>query len=133
VYRTTIPQLLTTGELPTSADVQTINALSVSLASSLVDDSNALSDLPTTEAAADLDDAAHAAVERYALWQDEYLTALAEGDAAAATSLIAELDEIRLHLESSLVEALGVARIEIDKQIVELAVSLETYLEALTR
>jgi hypothetical protein len=133
VYRTTIPQLLTTGDLPTSADVQTINTLSVSLASSLVDDSNALGDLPTTEAAADLNDAAHAAVERFALWQDEYLSALVEGNEAAATSLIAELDDIRLGLNSTLVEALGIARIEIDQRIVELAESLESYLEILTR
>jgi hypothetical protein len=133
VYRTTIPQLLTTGDLPTSADVQTINTLSVSLASSLVDDSNALGDLPTTEAAADLNDAAHAAVERFALWQDEYLSALVEGDEAVATSLIAELDDIRLGLNSTLVEALGIARIEIDQRIVELAESLESYLEILTR
>jgi hypothetical protein len=133
VYRTTIPQLLTTGDLPTSADVQTINALSVSLASSLVNDSNALSDLPTTQAAADLNDAAHSAVERYALWQDEYLSALAEGDEATAASLIAELDDIRTSLGSILVEALSVARIEIDQQIVELAAGLESYLETLTR
>jgi hypothetical protein len=133
VYRTTIPQLLTTGDLPTSADVQTINTLSVSLASSLVDDSNALGDLPTTEAAADLNDAAHAAVERFALWQDEYLSALVEGDEAVATSLIAELDDIRLGLNSTLVEALGIARIEIDQRIVELAESLDSYLEILTR
>jgi hypothetical protein len=132
VYRTTIPRLLTTGDLRTSADVQTINALSVSLASSLVDDANALVELPTTQATSDLNDAAHAAVERFAFWQDEYLTALAEGDEAAAASLIAELDGIRTDLDTMLVEALGVARIEIDQQIVELAASLEDYLEELT-
>ncbi len=133
VFRTTIPHLLATGDLPTSADVQTINALSVSLASSLVEDSNALSDLPSTEATADLNDAAHGTVERYALWQDEYLSALSEGDGATATSLTVELDDIRLGLNSVLFEALGIVRIEIDQQIVELAVSLEAYLEALTR
>jgi hypothetical protein len=133
VYRTTIPQLLETGELPTSADVQTINALSVSLASSLVEDSAALGDLPTPEFASDLNDAAHAAIERYASWQDEYLTALADGDESATRALIAELAEIRTELDSMLNDALGVARIEVDLQIVELAASLDSFLEDLTR
>ena len=133
VYRTTIPQLLQTGELPTSADVQTINALSVSLASSLVEDSAALADLPTPEFASDLNDAAHAAIERYASWQDEYLTALADGDESATRALIDELDEIRFGLDSMLIDALGVARVEVDLQIVELAVSLDSFLEDLTR
>jgi hypothetical protein len=133
VYRTTIPRLLSTSNLPTSADVQTINALSVSLASSLVDDSNALAELPNTEATSDLNNVAHAAVERSAFWQDEYLTALAEGDQAAAAALIVELDGIRTDLDTMLVEALGVARIDIDRQIVELAASLDAYLKSLTR
>jgi hypothetical protein len=133
VYRTTIPQLLETGELPTSADVQTINALSVSLASSLVEDSAALGDLPTPEFASDLTDAAHAAIERYASWQDEYLTALADGDESATRALIDELAEIRTELDSMLNNALGVARIEVDLQIVELAASLDSFLEDVTR
>jgi hypothetical protein len=132
VYRTTIPQLLDTGDLPTTADVQTINALSVSLASSLVEDSTALSDLPTTEFAADINDAAHVAIERYASWQDEYLEALAEGDETVAAELIAELDQIRSGLDAALIAALGVARIAVDQQIVELAASLESFLVDLT-
>jgi len=133
VYRTTIPHLLETEDLPTTADVQTINVLSVSLASSLVEDSAALSDLPTPEFASDLNDAAHAAIERYASWQDEYLTALADGDESATRVLIDELDEIRTELDSMLNDALGVARIEVDLQIVELAASLDSFLENLTR
>jgi hypothetical protein len=133
VYRTTIPQLLATGDLPTTAEVQTINALSVLLASSLVDDSNAISDLPIMEATADVNDAAHAAVERFALWQDEYLTSLAENNEDDAARLLLELDAITINLDSMLAEALGVARIEIDQQIIELAADLEKYLEELTR
>jgi hypothetical protein len=133
VYRTTIPQLLETGELPTTADVQTINALSVSLASSLVEDSAALADLPTPAFASDLNDASHSAIERYASWQDEYLAALADGDESATRALIDELDEIRSELDSMLNDALGVARIEIDLQIVELAASLDSFLGDLTR
>jgi len=132
VYRTTIPQLLDTGDLPTTADVQTINALSVSLASSLVEDSTALSDLPTTEFAADINDAARAAIERYASWQVEYLEALAEGDETVAAELIAELDQIRSGLDAALIAALGVGRIAVDQKIVELAASLESFLVDLT-
>ncbi len=133
VYRTTIPLLLTTGDLPTSADVQTINALSVMLASSLVDDSTALSDLPVTEVTADLNDLAHASVERFATWQDEYLTTLSEGDEEAAAELIAELDALRSGLATELDAAMASMRVEIDVQIVELATDLDEYLAELTR
>lgn len=133
VYRTTIPQLLATGDLPTSADTQTINALSLSLASSLVDDSTAISDLPTTEATADINNAAHAGVERYASWQDEYLTALSEGDEPRAADLISELEDLRTGLRTELDTAMGTARVEIDQQIVELATDLESFIRELTR
>jgi len=133
VYRTTIPQLLAPDDLPVTADVQTINTLSIEMASSLVDDADALGNLPTTESTADLNAAAHTAVERYAFWQDEYLTALSEGDEAAATSLIDEMDDIKATLNGELTSALATARVEIDLQIVELAGDLETYLEALTQ
>lgn len=133
VYRTTIPHLLTTGDLPTVADVQTINSLSVSLASSLVDDSTAISDLPTTEATADLNDAAHASVGRYASWQDEYLTALSEGDESAAAKLVDELEDLRSGLKTDLDASGGIARVEIDQQIVELAADLEAFIGELTR
>ncbi len=133
VYRTTIPRLVATGELPTTADTQTINALSVSLASSLVDDSTAISDLPITEATTDLNTAAHAAVERYASWQDEYLTALSEGDESSATELIDELENLRAGLRAELDAAMGIARTEIDQQIVELATDLDVFIAELTR
>jgi len=133
VYRTTIPRMLMTGDLPTTADVQMVNSLSVLLAASLVDDSAALSDLPTTESTADLNIAAHGATERYALWQDEYLTSLSEGDENTATALVAELDSIRADLNAGLDTAMGTFRIEIDQQIVELAGDLESFLRDLTR
>lgn len=133
VYRTTIPLLLTTGDLPATADVQTINALSVMLASSLVADATALSDLPIIEATADLNELAHASVERFATWQDEYLTALTEGDQEAAMQLIEEMDDLRSGLATELDAAMATMRLEIDLQIVELAADLETYLDELTR
>jgi hypothetical protein len=133
VYRTTIPHLLTTGDLPTSADTQTINALSLVLASSLVDDSSAISELPTAESTSDVNNAAHTGVERYASWQDEYLTALSEGDESGAAELIDELVDLRTGLETGLETAMRTARVQIDQQIVELATDLESYLRDLTR
>lgn len=133
VYRTTIPALLPAGPLPVVADVQTINALSIELASSLVEASAAVSDLPTTEATADLNVLAHATVERFAAWQDEYLTALTDGDEEAATQLLAELDDMRSDLTVSLAAAMSTMRVEIDLQIVELAGDLEEFLVELTR
>lgn len=113
--------------------MQTINALSVSLASSLVHGSAALSDLSTAQATANVNNLAHASVERYALWQDEYLIALAEGDEKVAVQLIAELDDLRSGLAADLEIAMATMRVEIDVQIVELAGDLETYLEEITR
>ncbi len=133
VYRTTVPQLLDTGDLPATADVQTINALSVSLASSLVEDSSAINDLPVTETTTALHESARSAVERYASWQDEYLTSLSEGNETDAAALIAELDDLKTTLADELETTMSTARVEIDQQIVELASDLETYLEELTQ
>lgn len=133
VYRTTIPMLLPAGPLPIVADVQTINALSIELASSLVEASAAVNDLPTTEATADLNALAHTSVERFATWQDEYLTALTDGDEEAATQLIGELADMRSDLAISLAEAMSTMRVEIDLQIVELASDLEEFLVQLTQ
>ncbi|MEN8040915.1 MAG: hypothetical protein ABFR95_05370, partial [Actinomycetota bacterium] len=133
VYRTTIPTLLDTGPLPVTADNQTINALSVSLASSLVDDSSAVSDLPVTESTSDLNDLTRSSVERYATWQEEYLNALSEGNEPAATDLVTEMEDIRASLNAELADFLGAARTDIDQEVVELATDLERYLEELTR
>lgn len=133
VYRSTIPQLLSTGDLPTVADVRTINTLSVDLASSLVDASMALSDLPDTESLANLNEAARGAVARFASWQDDYLTALSEGSETAAESLVSEMQELRSNLASELRDAMALVRFEIDHQIVGLATELDAFLEELTQ
>lgn len=133
VYRTTIPMLLNTGDLPTSAESQTINALSLSLASTLVADSSALTDLPLTETFTDLNDDAHDAVERFGSWQGEYLAALSESDDTLATALIAEVDDIKRALLEELGESMISTRIDIDTQIVVLAGDLELFLDRLTQ
>lgn len=133
VYRTSIPQLLVTGDLPSEADTQTINALSVRLASSLVEASSIFSDLPNTASLASVNDAALGAVERYASWQDEYLMALSAGNEDAAVSLISEMDRRRSVLAEELNAVMNLLRIEVDNQIVELAADLDTFLTELSR
>ncbi|MEE8486513.1 MAG: hypothetical protein V3S38_08215 [Acidimicrobiia bacterium] len=133
VYRSSIPQLLSMGDFPTVADVRTINTLSVDLASSLVEASMALSDLPDTESLANLNEVARGAVERYASWQDDYLTALSEGSETAAESLVSEMQELRSNLASELRDAMALVRFEIDHQIVGLATELDAFLAELTQ
>jgi len=132
VYRTTVAALLVTDNLPTVADTQTINALSLSLATSLVQDSNAISDLPRTEMSDSLNNAALASIARYASWQEEYLSALSEGDETGTARLVAELDDIRTSLDTQLSAMLVVARSDIDQRIVDLASDLEVFLTELT-
>ncbi len=132
VYRTSIPQLLETGPLPSTATTQEVNAISVLLAGSLAEDASLLSELPDDPAFADVRTAAVAAVGRYAAWQDDYLGALTAEDATAATNLIGELDGIRRALTGLNDEALLAFRSEADLWIVRLASELETYMGELT-
>lgn len=133
VYRTSIPLILAMGDLLNVADVQEVDALSVSLASSLVDDSGALADLPDAAMFASLNAATRAAVARYAAWQEEYLAALSAGDESAASALITEIQEVRSGLATALLETLAEVRLEIDQQIVELAGDLEVLLSDLSQ
>ncbi len=133
LLRTSIPHLLSTGALPTEGDTQTLNALTISLASSLVESSAVLSDLPDTPAFRTLTDASTAAVTRFASWQEAYLMALSVGDTVAAELLIDELIQLRLGLEVELDRAMSVVRLEVDQQIVSLAVDLDAFLLELTQ
>lgn len=132
VYRTSIPQLLDTGPLPSTATTQEVNELSATLAGSLAEDSGLVSELPDDPTFAEVRTAATAAVGRYATWQDDYLGALTAEDEAAATDLIAELDGIRLALAGLNEEALLAFRSDADLGIVRLASELETYMDQLT-
>lgn len=133
VYRTTIPQLFDTGDLPVTADSRTISSLSLTLASTLVADSSALADLPTTEATADVNNDAHTLVERFGSWQDEYLTSLEDGDEAATDDLLEEFAALKEDLLKELEEAMTTIRIDLDGQIVTLAADLDRYLATLTQ
>lgn len=132
-YRTTVPALSATPELPAEADSTTINQLSVTLAESLADSSLLVSELPEDPAFADVKTQADSATIRFAAWQPEYLEALRSGDVDAATALIIELDEIRLGLADANTQALLVLRTDLDRQIIDLAADIEATLLIIPR
>ena len=132
-YRTTVPALLATPELPTEADSTTINQLSVALAESLADSSLLVSELPEDAAFADVKAQADAAVIRFAAWQSEYLEALRSGAVDTASALIVELDEIRTDLADATTQALLVIRTDLDQQIIDLAADIEATLLVIPR
>jgi hypothetical protein len=125
-YRSTIPALLATPELPVEADSATTDALSVSLAESLADTARLVADLPPDPTFAETRDLATLASERYAGWQLEYLDALREGDTDRAADLVVELDTAHEGIIASLDRALGVVRTEVDPRIISLADETET-------
>jgi hypothetical protein len=125
-YRSTVPALLATPELPVEADSATTNALSVTLAESLAETARLVADLPLDPTFAETRDLATQASERYAPWQLEYLDALREGDTDRAADLIVELDTARDTITAALDVALGLVRTEVDPRIVTLASETET-------
>ena len=130
-YRSTVPALFDTPELPTQAESSTVDKLSVALAESLAETARLISDLPPDPTFSGTRELATEASARYATWQLEYLDALREGDTARATSLIAELDGVRDGIENSLSVALATVRAEVDPKIVNLATETEAAVAAL--
>jgi hypothetical protein len=130
-YRTTIPALLATPDLPTEADTAMINELSVALAESLADTSQLVSELPEDPAFTEVKSQADAATIRFAAWQPEYLEALRSGDVDDATVLIVELDETRIALVDANAAALTLLRTDLDEQIIVLADDIEATLNAM--
>ncbi len=133
VYRTSIPLLLDTGPLPTSATTQEVNEISVRLAESLATDAGIIADLPDQPIFAEVLVGATAAAERYAAWQDEYLASLTGEDPEAATILIEEIDTMRDTLDAINEAALLDYRTANDAGIVTLANELDAYLVAISR
>ena len=130
-YRSTVPALFDTPELPTQAESSTVDQLSVTLAESLAETARLISDLPPDPTFSETRELAAEASARYATWQLEYLDALREGDTARATSLIAELDGVRDEIQNSLNSALATVRAEVDPKIVSLATETEAAIAAL--
>jgi len=130
-YRTAIPAMLQPGPLPTEADATTINSLSVTLASSLADDTALAAGLPDSATFQAVDELVTSTLTRYEAWQGEYLVALKAGDTAEAEQLVAELEGLRNSLNTALTEALGEARTTVDADILALAQTLEGTIDAI--
>ncbi len=133
VYRTSIPELLDTGDLPASASTQEINTIAILLASSLADDAALISDLPTDPAFASVLTRATQAQERYGPWQIAYLGALTSNDPETAAGLIAEIAAIKSSLAEENEATLLAFRSSLDGRIVSLAGELQAHLDHLTR
>jgi hypothetical protein len=125
-YRSTVPALFATPNLPVEADSATTDALSVALAESLADTARLVANLPPDPTFAQTRDLATKASERYATWQLEYLDALREGDTGRAADLVVELDTARESIAAALDVALSVVRAEVDPRIVTLAGETES-------
>jgi len=130
-YRSTVPSLFATPDLPTEADSGTVDALSVTLAESLADTARLVADLPpdpTFDATRDLTTQAS---QRYATWQLEYLDALRQGGTDRVTALLEELNGAQEAIERELNLALAAVRAEVDPRIVALASETETAITAI--
>jgi hypothetical protein len=133
VYRTSIAQLLVVGDLPTTAGPEEINALSVTLAADLVESASLVADLPSNAAFDDVASGATEAVSAYAQWQEDYLEALAEGDASAAIALVSEIAAIRDLLVAEMEQALMSFRDVLDDRIVSLSAEFDEHLANLSQ
>jgi hypothetical protein len=133
IYRTSIPLLMQTGPLPATATTQEVNEISVRLAASLAADAGIVADLPDDPNFVVVADAARLSLERYRLWQDEYLTALTGENSDAAGLLISEIETTRADLASINETALLAYRSEADAQLITLAGELEGYMTAVTQ
>lgn len=130
-YRSTVPLLFSTPDLPTEADSRNVDQLSVALAESLAETARLIADLPPDPTFGETRELATEASTRYPTWQLEYLDALRQGDSARAATLIAELDTVRDEIEDSLNAALATVQAEVDPRIVILAAETEEAIAAI--
>jgi hypothetical protein len=130
-YRSTVPALFATPDLPTQAESAVVDQLSVALAESLAETARLIADLPPDPTFAATRELATETSARYAPWQLEYLDALREGDTARATILVAELEDARDRIEESLNDALATVQAELDPKIVSLAAETEAAIAAI--
>jgi len=133
VYRTSITDLLVVGDLPATAATEEINALSVTLAASLAENASLVADLPSNTAFDAIASSAADAVGAYAQWQEDYLAALANGDAAAAETLINDIRTVRDTLISQTEQTLVSFREILDDRIVSLSGEFDEHLGNLSQ
>ncbi len=133
IYRIEIPGLMDLENLPTSATTETINTISITLATSLSADAGTVSRLPDDPAFDAVRSQAIASHERYTQWQTEYLNALASEATPAALMLVDELEEMRTSLNAANAAALALLRTQLDEWIVTYATQLETHMASISQ
>ena len=133
VYRTSITNLLLVDDLPATGGTDEINAMSVVLAVLLAENASLVADLPSNTQFDDVASAASDAVAALARWQEEYLDALADGNAEAAESLITELSRVRKDLVSEMNRTLIVFREALDIRMVSLSGEFDQHLTNLSQ
>ncbi len=133
VYRTSIPELLTPGALPSEASGSAIDELTIQLATSLADDAGVVADLPDDAAFAPTLALASSTHEQYTQWQGVYLDALTAANQPAITDALDQFDALRNDLARSNTEDLLTLRSELDNRLVSLASALDTHLTDLSR
>ena len=133
VYRTSLSEVLVVGDLPTEAGSEEINALSVTLAASLAENTSLITDLPSNGTFDRVASSAADAVAAYAQWQEDYLAALVDDDAAAAAALIKDINAVRDELVSEAEQTLATFRDMLDDRIVSLSLDFDDHLANLTR
>ena len=133
VYRTSIPELLTPGDLPAEASGVDIDELTIQLASSLADDAGVVVDLPDDPAFAPTLALASSTLEQYTQWQVVYLEALSNADKDAVTDALSQFESLRQDLAQTNTEDLLTLRSELDVRLVSLASELDSHLVDLSR
>jgi hypothetical protein len=124
-YRILMASFLALPELPTSATSAPQAELRVQLAEAQAASAAILSDLPSDVSLDGHHALAREINDRFAEWQVEYLDALRTEDAATATALITEIQDLLANLEQELVTPLSQIRGQTDSDLIDLARSIQ--------
>lgn len=130
-YRSAVPALFETSNLPVEADSGIVDSLSVDLAESLALTARLIADLPLDPTFTVTRDLASTASDRYAPWQLEYLDALREGETNRTTALVAELEDARRRIRVALETALATVRDEVGPRIAALDSETESAIDSI--
>ncbi len=124
-YRTLMSRFLVLPDLPSTADSPTQTELRVILASAQADSASILAELPSDVSLDPHQDLARSINERFATWQVDYLEALRTGDAPAAATLVAELNDDLAALAAELTTPLAQIRRQTDIDLIDLASAID--------
>jgi hypothetical protein len=130
-YRSFVEGFLDAGELSVSVTTAEIAAVQERIAVSYAEATAVLARLPGDEVFADHRAVLSDAVENHRAWEAAYISALRDGDTAAATDLIEERALLLTSLRNTLIPALASLRGELDTAILELDRELVDTINAL--